>query len=115
MAYSRYTRRQMFLNNDNNYRKAFFIDRDIEETFQYDTPRISFPNDDMIANLTNVLMVWNSTDKLYNVSTQYYGSPEYWWVIAWYNGYTTEADVYPGDYLQIPLDLEKALMVLGVY
>ena len=109
MTYSRYTRRQMFLNNDNNYRKAFFIDRDIEETFQYDTPRISFPNDDMIANLTNVLMVWNSTDKLYNVSTQYYGSPEYWWVIAWYNEKASEAEFKTGDQYYVPLPLEDVL------
>ena len=109
MAYSRYTRREMFLNNDNNYRKAFFVDRDIEETFQYDTPKISFPNDDVIRSLTNVLLLWSSTDKLYNVANKYYGSPKYWWVIAWYNQAPTESHFSVGDTISIPLPLDRIL------
>ena len=82
MAYSRYSKRRIFLNNDRNYKNVFFKNRDIQETFQYDTPVIRFPSSDEIASLTNVLLVWGSTDKLYNIAATYYGSGEYWWVIA---------------------------------
>ena len=109
MTYSRYARRQMFLNNDSNYKKTFFVNRDIEETYQYDTPKISFPTDEVIADLTNILLVWHSTDKLYNVANKYYGSPNYWWVIAWYNEKASEAEFKTGDQYYVPLPLEDVL------
>ena len=109
MTYSRYTRREIFLNEDEGYRKQFFIDRDIEQTFQYEMPKISFPSDEVIASLNNVLQVWGSTDKLYNISNKYYGSPNYWWVIAWYNEKSSEAEFKTGDQYYIPLPLDQVL------
>jgi len=53
--------------------------------------------------------VWGATDKLYNVSSQYYGSPEYWWVIAFYNKKASEAEFKVGDLYFVPLPLEDIL------
>jgi hypothetical protein len=35
-------------------------------------------------------------------------------VIAWYNGYPTEADIKKGALIDIPVNLEDALRVLGL-
>ena len=50
----------------------------------------------------------------YKIANKYYGNPRFWWVIAWYNGYPTEADVKKGAYLEIPVNLEDALRILGL-
>jgi len=109
MPYSRYSQRQIFLNNEKGYKNVFFKDRDIQETFQYDSPKISYPSPGEIRELNNVLLVWTATDKLYNVATKYYGSPEYWWVVAWYNQKASEAEFKVGDQFYVPLPLEAVL------
>jgi len=113
MAYSRYTARKIFLNNNRNYKNSFFDQRGINETFQYDTPRLSFPNENQVANLDNEVRIWGATDKLYNISNQYYGSPEYWWVIAWYNQKASEAEFKIGDTYFVPQPLEDVLGFIG--
>ncbi|MHA2350690.1 MAG: hypothetical protein ACXADL_13795 [Candidatus Thorarchaeota archaeon] len=113
MPYSRYSRREIFLNNDRNYKNVFFKNRDMEQVFQYDSPQIAFPNPSEIRNLTSLLMVWGATDKLYNVSAKYYGSPEYWWVIAWYNQKASEAEFKVGDEYYVPLPLDEVLEYVG--
>ena len=109
MPYSRYNRREIFLNDNKKYRNVFFKDRDIEETFQYDSPKISYPTPSEIRSLNNVLLVWGATDKLYNVANKYYGSPEYWWVIAWYNKKASEAEFKVGAQFYVPLPLDEVL------
>ena len=109
MPYSRYNRREIFLNDNKKYRNVFFKDRYIEETFQYDSPKISYPTPSEIRSLNNVLLVWGATDKLYNVANKYYGSPEYWWVIAWYNKKASEAEFKVGDQFYVPLPLDAVL------
>ena len=109
MAYSRYTTTPIFLNKDQGYKDAFFKQRDIKETFQLDLPRLSFPNPAQINNLTTFTEVWKSTDKLYNISQKHYGDPSYWWVIAWYNEKSSEAEFKMGDIYYIPLPLSDVL------
>ena len=80
-----------------------------------ETPIMKNPTVAERAALDSTGYIWKLGDRYYNLAHKYYGKTEYWWVIAWYNGYPTEADVLPGDYIEIPLNLEKALMILGVY
>ena len=87
----------------------FFKNRDIQETFQYDMPNIGYPSPNQIRSLDNVLRVWHSTDTLYNVSNEYYSSPQYWWVIAWYNQKASEAEFKVGEQYYVPLPLEAVL------
>jgi len=109
MPYSRYNRREIFLNKNKKYKNVFFKNRDIQETYQYDMPDITYPTSNEIADLENVLQVWKATDTLYNVSNAFYGSPQYWWVIAWYNKRPTEADFVVGEQYYVPLPLEAVL------
>ena len=109
MPYSRYSNRPIFLNDDRNYKNVFFKNRDIEQTFQYDSPRFAYPSPEELMRFTNVPRVWGATDKLYNLADEYYGSPEYWWVIAWYNQKASAAEFYIGETFYIPLPLEDVL------
>jgi len=109
MPYSRYNNRKVFLNNNRNYKNVFFKDRGIEQTYQYDSPRFAYPSPEELLKFTNVPRVWGATDKLYNLAGEYYGSPNYWWVIAWYNQKGSAAEFDVGEVFYIPLPLEDVL------
>ena len=65
------------------------------------------------ASLRTTAHMWKYGDRFYTLANKYYGDVDYWWVIAWYNGAPTEANVQTGDVIFIPLDIEAALTVLG--
>tara|TARA_R110002060_G_scaffold41873_2_gene53398 strand:+ start:810 stop:1148 length:339 start_codon:yes stop_codon:yes gene_type:complete len=109
MAYSRYGARRTFINDNKEYRNVFFRERDVTQIVQYGTARLSYPSPAVIRNLTNVALRWKSTDTLYNMAAEYYGSPQYWWVIAWYNKKPTESHFKVGDIYYVPLPLETVL------
>lgn len=109
MAFSRYNNTPIFLNQDSNYRNMFFNKRDIQETYQYSLLSIRYPSLSAMSNLTNIGLVWGATDKLYNISNQYYGAPNYWWIIAWYNKKGSEAEFEVGEIYYVPLPLEDLL------
>jgi len=113
MPYSRYNNREIFLNRDKNYKNVFFKDRDVNELYQYDSPRLMYPSPTEIQNLNNITAVWGATDKLYNLASSHYGSPNYWWVIAWYNQKASEAEFKVGDVYFIPHPLEDVLGYIG--
>ena len=79
---------------------------------QYGLPTLRYPTPSEILQLENITAYWGSTDKLYNIASEYYGSPEYWWIIAWYNQKTTEADFTPGEVYLIPVPLADVLRFL---
>jgi hypothetical protein len=109
MTYSRYSRREIFINKNRQYKNTFFKNRDVEQIPQYDVGRIGYPTPAEINSLTNDIRVWRATDTLYNLSNQYYGSPTYWWVIAWYNKKASEAEFTVGEQFFVPSPLEDVL------
>ena len=64
---------------------------------------------------TDIYLVMVEKMRLDHLAHKFYENPNYWWVIAWYNAYMTEADVFTGDVIHIPLNLEQALRVLKAY
>jgi hypothetical protein len=48
------------------------------------------------------------------LASEYYGTPELWWVIAWFNGKPTEHHVELGEVIQVPLFLDEALSIFGL-
>lgn len=109
MAFSRYGKTDIFLNNDKNYKNVFFRRRGINETFQYEFPFLSYPTNEFMQNLINTPQVWKATDKLYNIANDVYGSPDYWWIIAWYNKRASEAEFKVGDIYFVPQPLSEVL------
>ena len=109
MPYSRYDGRPVILNNKRNYKNTFFKERGMSQMYQYSTAVLSFPTPEEIRGLTNVSHRWGATDKLYNLSNDYYKSPQYWWIIAWYNQKPTESHFKVGDIIYVPLPLDRVL------
>ena len=77
MAYSRYSNTPIFLNRNEKYKNSLFDQRDIKQTYQYALSPLDYPSAGAIQSMTNIPLIWSSTDKLYNVSNEYYGSPDY--------------------------------------
>ncbi len=79
----------------------------------YATPIIRNPGVRERAEINTSTHIWKYGDRYYNLAHKHYGDTRYWWVIAWWNGLPTEADIYPGDVIQIPVDLESTLRILN--
>ena len=57
---------------------------------------------------------WTLGDKFFKIAFEYYGRPELWWVVAWFNQTPTDSHVDLGDLLYVPLPLDDVLDMLGV-
>ena len=103
---------------DNNIEFYEFLRKkrgNLKNIVQYETQIMYNPGVWERMNLATITYVWKYGDRFYKLASQYYDEVSYWWVIAWYNGYMTEANIFPGDVISIPLDLEEALTALESY
>lgn len=103
------------LNNNSEFYKFLRKKRGVKNLRHYDTPVIYNPSTADRVSTSTVSHVWKYGDRYYNLSAQHYGTTKYWWIIAWWNGRPTEADVQNGTVLQIPTNLQEALTILGSY
>ena len=111
---SRYGGRGLIYNDNEEYKKKFFIDRNVNQIVHYDTAELFYPDGDEVGELQNIKVRWGATSKLYNLAAQHYSDPAYWWVIAWYNKKPTEAHFKIGEIVYVPLPLEDVLEYFGV-
>ncbi len=109
----RYKRTKLF-SNDEEYYNFLTKNRDLKSVTHFATPILRNPTVQDRTNLLTTAHIWGYGDRFYNLAFKYYGDPNYWWVIAWYNGVPTEADIQNGDLIEIPMNLNDALSVLGV-
>ena len=65
-----------------------------------------------ILDLNIIPHTWSSSDRLFKLSSRYYGDPTYWWVIAYFNNKPLETDFILGETVEIPTPLEKILMIM---
>tara|TARA_R110000765_G_scaffold368445_4_gene458618 strand:- start:566 stop:901 length:336 start_codon:yes stop_codon:yes gene_type:complete len=100
------------LRNANEYYKPLRDTRDLKIVEQYATPIMYNPTVKERSKIKSTQHMWKYGDRLYNLAFQHYGDERFWWVIAWYNGYPTEAHIRTGALLYIPLNIQKALKVL---
>ncbi len=103
------------INNNIEFYEFLRRTRGVKNIRQYATPRFKNPSvsERLLASTTP--HIWAYGDRYYKLAAQYYGYPEYWWVIAWWNGRPTEANIQNGTSIQIPTNLEQALQLLGAY
>jgi len=109
---ARYTDEPIIVNSSEYYaplRKS----RGLKAIVQYATPVLYNPTVADRARTETTKHVWKYGDRLYKLAYQYYGDQRFWWVIAHYNGYPTEAHIETGATLWIPLSIEKTLSMLG--
>ena len=100
--------------NETSHYKELLKRRDVKKLRHFGTPRISHPSVIERADIPTTGHIWSYGDRFYRLAHKYYGNSQFWWVIAWWNGYPTEVSVQTGDFIDIPLDLKKALNALGV-
>ena len=101
------------VSNDTDYYEFLRKKRNIKRVIQYETPALRNPTAIDRALLVTTVHIWKYGDRLYKLADQYYNDSRFWWVIAWYNGYGTEADIRNGNVIRIPLNLADVLTVLG--
>ncbi len=108
---NRYASSDPFLNKSRYYR--FLLEkRGIKAIEQYSTPVLYNPSPSERAQISSAQHIWTFGDRYYKLAYNFYGDVRLWWIIAWYNGYATEAQLAPGDVLTIPLDIEQAYKIL---
>tara|TARA_A100001015_G_scaffold125823_1_gene139426 strand:- start:4309 stop:4650 length:342 start_codon:yes stop_codon:yes gene_type:complete len=97
---------------DKKLRENIFARKYIDEIVQTETLRLNEPTEEELRNdLTFVEKIFSIGDKMYKYSYEFYGSTEYWWLIAWFNNKPTDIHCKVGDVLYIPLPLDKAIVI----
>ena len=109
----RYKKSRIF-ENDKDYYAYLRKNRPLKSVTHYETPIMRNPTIEERSKLATQNHIWAYGDRLYNLAFKYYGDVNYWWVIAWYNGVSLEAEILNGDLIAIPVNLSETLRVLGV-
>ena len=105
---SRYNKSIKATNNLDFYKKEL-DSRGVKRIEQYRTPTLKRFNVDTIPCIERV---WRDGDQFWKLSNQYYGDPQYWYIIARFNNMPTEAHVSVGDLIKIPINISLALQVV---
>ena len=110
----RYSKKRI-LNNSSEYYETLRKKRKVKTIRHYETPKVYTPDVSDRSAIITTSHVWTLGDRYYNLAHKFYGDVRYWWVIAQWNAAPTEAHMNPGDIIQIPVNIENALNVLGAY
>ena len=113
MSSVRYNKTKIIVNEDEYY-EPLRKRHDNKKVRHYATPSMYFPTGEEMATTMSTKHVWKYGDRFYNLAHQYYNDVRFWWVIAWWNRYPTEATIPTGTVLYVPLNLAEALKVLKV-
>jgi len=110
MPISRYDERKILKNRTYQYvQSAIFKSRRVNVINQYDTAELKYPDPNELVDIDIVTRTWGVGTKYFNLAAEFYGSPEYWWILAWFNLKPLETDYRAGDNVLIPLPLESIL------
>jgi|TARA_R100000908_G_C3690653_1_gene105209 hypothetical protein len=74
---------------------------------------IDYPTFDEILDLEFVDHIWTMGDHYYKLADLYYGNPNLWWIIAWFNKKPTESHVDIGDIIRVPKSAGSILAAMG--
>ena len=113
MAFRRNENRLKFY-NDNKLYDEFFDKKNKKGFVQYNSPSYNEVTEEQKDNIQSAIRIWKTGDRFYKLAFEYYGNPQYWWVIALFNNTPTESHVKPGDQILIPVDHEEVIRVYGV-
>lgn len=112
MPVSRYINSNISLVDSNEY-KEILKNRSINNAVIYKFEKLKELRLEDLGGILLETHIWNPSDRFFKLSNTYYGSPVYWWVIAYFNNVPLETDVKVGQKLLIPIPLEKILEALG--
>ena len=123
MPASRYKDTDVIYNNDVGYQQEFKHRygreslNDIQKTnelIHLETTELKYPTIDQLTTLRTANHIWALGDRYYKLADEYYGSPQYWWIIAWFNKKPTEQHIKIGDLVLIPTPLTEIMNVIGL-
>ena len=115
MPTSRYDERKILRNKTFQYaNSAIFQKRRVDVIEQYNTPDMVYPSAEDLEDISIITRNWGVGVKYFNLADEFYGSPQYWWVLAWFNLRPLETDYRPGDVVLIPMPLESVLSAFGL-
>ena len=114
MAINRYKNISQFINAIEGYKEAFPSRCGENGIRQLSVNTLTFPTLEEETDFEIVTKVWSQGDRFYKMASTYYNSPQYWWVIAFYNKKPTEQHVNLGDIIEIPLPLDLVLTSYGL-
>jgi len=86
--------------------------RGLKKVKQFTTPVFNQLTASKIKNVQKERHMWSPGDRLCKLAARYYGDPEMWWLIAWYNQKPTDSHIRLGDTVLIPLPLSE---IMGLY
>jgi|TARA_R100000479_G_C6247156_1_gene150994 nucleoid-associated protein YgaU len=114
MAYRRYTDRDIIANDDEQYRRQFYKSKDLRVLSHYETAEMVYPTPEEIQELDIVTVTWSTGTRLFKLANQFYGDPNLWWVIGFFNQKPTDAHYKIGDVISIPTPIERVLRIIKV-
>jgi nucleoid-associated protein YgaU len=106
---SRYKKSSKAINNLDFYKKEFEA-RGVKRIEQFRTPILKKFN---TKTVPYVERTWKDGDLFWKLSNEYYGDPQYWYIIARFNNAPTEAHLSVGDLIKIPMNISLALQVVA--
>ena len=109
----RYSNRRTVINDLEQYQHKF-AKRNRKFIRMYSSPNLKHLNLRDLAEIQTFPYRWGLGDKCYKLAADFYGNPELWWVISWFNQKPTDSHVRPGDLLYIPTPIDDVLTKLGV-
>lgn len=108
---NRYNKTNVILNNSYEY-KDLFMRKKINYLKQYSRFNFGDLKNLKEYNLDSIFHTFQASDKIYNLSQQYYGTPEYGWLILYTNKLSSELELKPGTGLIIYFPLDELIRVL---
>ena len=115
MSTTRYKKIMPVYNVDEDYQKVYQYTRSNPKGIkQYPTLNLKYPSAEQILSYTIQDEVWGVGQRLYKIANKYYGDPQYWWLLAFFNKKPTEQHFSIGEVVHIPLPLNQVLSDLGL-
>ena len=108
MPISRYDTDDVLLNDNGKY-KNLLDKRGVTKIYHYATPSIKNLAPIEYSQIKTIPHIWTIGDKYFKLAHKYYQDPTLWWVIGWFNQKPTDAHVFEGDPIYIPIPIEDAL------
>ena len=111
MPVSRYANNRIVVTADTEY-SDILQQRDLSSISHYSFRKFKTIKVKDLSQVTVLNHTWESQDRYFKLSNQYYGDPTYWWIIAYFNNAPLESDLKVGQVILIPVPLEYILSVL---
>jgi hypothetical protein len=100
------------VNSDPIYSDTFKA-RGVPFIKQYITQKLTYPTAEEMADIQEIGVVWGVGDHLWKLAQKYYGDPELWYIIAFWNR-THEFNIVVGQTVYIPTPLSRVLSIIEV-